>query len=29
VFGLKSRPSTDGLFNLSMLPSKTERMVKV
>lgn len=28
VFGLKNRPSADGLYNLSMLPSKAERMVK-
>ncbi len=28
VFGLKSKPSADGLFNMSMLPPKTERMVK-
>jgi ABC-type nitrate/sulfonate/bicarbonate transport system substrate-binding protein len=28
VFGLKTRPSADGLYNLSMLPPKAERMVK-
>jgi ABC-type nitrate/sulfonate/bicarbonate transport system substrate-binding protein len=28
VFGLKAKPSADGLFNLSMLPPKAERMVK-
>ncbi len=29
VYGLKSRPSADGLFNLSMLPPKADRMVKI
>ncbi|MES2973637.1 MAG: ABC transporter substrate-binding protein [Pseudomonadota bacterium] len=28
VFSLKNRPSADGIFNLSMLPPKAERMVK-
>ena len=28
ICGLKTRPSADGLFNLSMLPPKAERMVK-
>ena len=28
VYGLKARPSADGLYNLSMLPPKAERMVK-
>lgn len=28
VFGLKNRPAADGLYNLSMLPPKAERMVK-
>lgn len=28
VYGLKTKPSTDTLFNLSMLPPKIERMVK-
>lgn len=28
VYGLKSRPSADGVFNLSMLPPKSERMPK-
>ncbi len=28
VYGLKTRPSADGLFNLSMLPPKAQRMVK-
>ncbi|MCJ0764455.1 ABC transporter substrate-binding protein [Variovorax terrae] len=28
VFGLKSRPSADGIFNLSMLPHRAERMLK-
>jgi len=29
VYGLKTRPSADGLFNLSMLPPKADRMVGV
>ncbi len=29
TFSLKNRPSADGIFNLSMLPPKTERMVKL
>lgn len=28
VYGLKTTPSADGLFNLSMLPAKAMRMVK-
>ena len=28
VYGLKTKPSTDTIFNLSMLPPKSERMVK-
>lgn len=28
VFGLKSRPSADAIFNRSMLPPQSERMVK-
>lgn len=28
VYGLKSKPSADGLFNLSMLPPRGERMLK-
>ena len=29
TFSLKNRPSADGIFNLSMLPPKAERMVKL
>lgn len=29
VYGLKTRPALDSLFNLSMLPTKAERVVKV
>lgn len=28
VYGLKAKPSADGLFNMSMLPPKADRMVK-
>lgn len=28
VFNLKARPAADGIFNLSMLPPRAERMVK-
>ncbi|MDB5965542.1 MAG: transporter permease [Polaromonas sp.] len=28
AYGLKSRPSADGIYNLSMLPPKAQRMVK-
>jgi len=28
VYGLKARPGADGLFNLSMLPARAERMLK-
>jgi ABC-type nitrate/sulfonate/bicarbonate transport system substrate-binding protein len=28
VYGLKARPAADGVFNLSMLPPRAERMVK-
>ena len=28
IYGLKTRPSADGLFNPSLLPPKAERMVK-
>lgn len=28
AFGLKTRPSADGIFNLSMLPPKGQRMLK-
>ena len=28
VFGLKARPSADGIFNRSMLPAKADRMVR-
>jgi hypothetical protein len=28
VFGLKTRPSADGVFNRSMLPALAERTLK-
>jgi len=28
VYGLKTRPAADGLYNLSMLPARAERMLK-
>lgn len=28
AFGLKTRPSADGIYNLSMLPPKSQRMLK-
>ena len=28
VYALKSKPAADGIFNLSMLPPKAERMLK-
>ncbi|RZL99245.1 MAG: ABC transporter permease, partial [Variovorax sp.] len=28
VFGLKSRPSADAIFNTSLLPPRSERMIK-